>query len=100
VLRHSDIKLTAKVYTDESQLPVYDGVKGLPRLFDNTQIRAQISGGAGDQVSQAGEKGEGKRDAKHEGKSVSGRVLTLPVVLGQNERVKGIEPSHRANPEH
>lgn len=93
LLRHSDIKLTAKVYTDESQLPVYDAVKGLPRLFDNTQIRAQISGADGQHVSHADAKGEGQNGAEHEGRLVSGRVLTLPVVWGQNERVKGIEPS-------
>ncbi len=32
LMRHSDIKLTAKVYTDEMQLPVYDSIKSLPRL--------------------------------------------------------------------
>lgn len=93
VLRQRDIRLTAQVYTDELQLPVYNALKGLPRLFENTQMHAQISGVAGDQVSQAGAKGEGKNGTAHEGKTVSGRVLTLPVVLGQNQRVKGIEPS-------
>jgi hypothetical protein len=32
LMRHSDIKLTAKVYTDETQLPIYDSIKNLPRL--------------------------------------------------------------------
>ena len=53
LLRHSDIKLTAKVYTDESHLPIYDAIKSLPRLGKNTQIRAQISGAEGRNVSQA-----------------------------------------------
>src|SRR5580698_4710183 len=52
LMRHSDIKLTAKVYTDESQLPIYDSIKGLPRLMDSTQIRAQISGAEGQNLSQ------------------------------------------------
>jgi integrase len=50
LMRHSDIKLTAKVYTDEMQLPIYDAIKNLPRLDavpGYTQIRAQISGGNG-----------------------------------------------------
>ena len=42
LMRHSDIKLTSKVYTDETQLPIYDAIKVLPRLMDHTQIRAQI----------------------------------------------------------
>lgn len=54
LMRHSDIKLTSKVYTDESQLPVYDSIKGLPRLLGCTQIRAQISGANGQNVAQAG----------------------------------------------
>jgi integrase len=34
LMRHSDMKLTAKVYTDETQLPIYDAIKGLPWLLD------------------------------------------------------------------
>ena len=40
LMRHSDIKLTAKVHTDESQLPIYDSIKNLPRLerlYTNTR---------------------------------------------------------------
>ena len=32
LMRHSDLKLTAKVYTDELLLPVSEAVKRLPRL--------------------------------------------------------------------
>ena len=53
LLRHSDIKLTAKLYTDETQLPIYDAIKSLPRLGKYTQIRAQISGSGGRNGSQA-----------------------------------------------
>jgi hypothetical protein len=48
------MKLTAKVYTDETQLPIYDAIKGLPRLLKHTQIRAQISGAARQNVTQIG----------------------------------------------
>src|ERR1035437_5832433 len=49
LMRHSDIKLTAKVYTDETQLPIYNAIKGLPRLGGYTHGYAQISGAAGQQ---------------------------------------------------
>jgi len=66
LMRHSDIKLTAKVYTDEMQLPIYDAIKNLPRLDalpGYTQIRAQISGGKGQTVSHPDVKsGESKAD--------------------------------------
>ena len=52
LMRHSDIKLTTKVYTDETQLPIHDSIKGLPRLVECTQIRAQILGAEGQNVSQ------------------------------------------------
>jgi hypothetical protein len=52
LMRHSDIKLTAKVYTDETQLPIYDSIKELPKLLPGyTQIRAQISGSEGQNVA-------------------------------------------------
>ena len=50
LMRHSDIKLTAKVYTDEMQLPIYDAIKNLPRLDaipGYIQIHAQNLGGNG-----------------------------------------------------
>jgi hypothetical protein len=45
LMRHSDVKLTSKVYTDEMQLPIYDAIKDLPRPKGYTQIVIQISGG-------------------------------------------------------
>ena len=33
----ANMKLTAKVYTDETQLPIYDAIKGLPRLKGSVQ---------------------------------------------------------------
>ena len=43
-IRRIDIKLTAKAYTDEMQLPIQDPIKGPPKLLDSIQIRALISG--------------------------------------------------------
>ena len=96
LMRHSDIKLTAKVYTDETQLPIYDAIKNLPRLNgveNNTQIRAQNSGATGQNVSQADAEIEGANT--HETPVNGGvcRGLAQPVAVPVVERVKGIEPS-------
>ena len=97
LLRHSDIKLTAKVYTDETQLPIYEAIKSLPRLGKYTQIRAQISGEEGRNVSQAvatdgAECGEQNADFTSEN-DASCRVPSLPAASGQGERAKRFELS-------
>jgi hypothetical protein len=96
LMRHSDIKLTSKVYTDEMQLPIYDAIKNLPRLDavpGYTQIRAQISGGSGQTVAQPDANNGGSNT--HETIANRGvcHVLSQPVTSCQLERVKGIEPS-------
>jgi hypothetical protein len=93
LLRHSDIKLTAKVYTDESQLPIYEAVRVLPRLLDNTQIRAQISGVGGHRLSQADEKDEQRKEAELPDNLANRRVLTPAVALGAVAVREGFEPS-------
>ena len=85
--------MTAKVYTDDSQLPVYDAVKGLPYLFDHTQIRAQIFDAGAPHASQSvANNGEIESTEPIENEMDS-RVETLRVASGRMERVKGIEPS-------
>jgi hypothetical protein len=93
LLRHSDIKLTAKLYTDETQLPIYDSIKNLPRLGDYTQIRAQILDSEGRNVAQADAKSEGSESDKPIVNG--GDCLGLAPLVTENEleRVKGIEPS-------
>jgi hypothetical protein len=91
LVRHNDMKLTAKVYTDETQLPIYDAIKGLPRLLDHTQIRAQILGAAGQNVAQAGAASEGKEHEKTPVNSGVCRALAHGVAVGQMERAKGFE---------
>jgi len=93
LMRHSDIKLTSKVYTDESQLPIYDSIKNLPRLEACTQIRAQISGAEGQNGAQPVASSEGVKP--HESPVNGGLcpVLSLPVANSEVERAKGIEPS-------
>ena len=91
LMRHSDMKLTAKVYTDETQLPIYDAIKGLPWLMDHTQIRAQISGAAGQNVAQAGAASEGKYSAETPVNGGVCRALAQADAMGQMERAKGFE---------
>jgi len=93
LMRHSDMKLTAKVYTDETQLPIYDAIKRLPRLLDHTQIRAQISGAAGQNVAQAGAASEGKERAETPVNGGVCHALACADAMGQMERAKGFEPS-------
>jgi hypothetical protein len=90
-LRHSDIKLTARVYTDETQLPIYEAIKGLPRLLDHTQMRAQILGATGQNVAKAGASSEGK---EHTETPLNGGVcqgLAGSDATVEMERAKGFE---------
>jgi integrase len=91
LMRHSDIKLTAKVYTDETRLPIYDSIKGLPRLFDYTQIRAQILGAEGKNGTQPDAGREGKKAAQVAVNEGVSRSLARGGAQGQMERAKGFE---------
>jgi integrase len=98
LMRHSDIKLTAKVYTDEMQLPIYDAIKNLPRLDaipGYTQISAQNLGAGGQNGSHPGAQKGGSQHAKTIENKGESRGLAEPVATCQLERVKGIEPSSR-----
>ena len=89
----SDSKLTAKVYTDEMQLPIYSSIKGLPRVLDNTQMPARISGTESHNVLHAGATNEGINTHETPDNKALCPVLSLPVAEDEMERVKGIEPS-------
>jgi hypothetical protein len=92
-MRHSDIKLTAKASTDETRLPVYDAIKGLPCLMGCTQIRARISGAAGQNVAQTGAPGEGLSGSEVVGSEVVNLALARCDAGIKMERAKGFEPS-------
>ena len=93
LMRHSDIKLTSKVYTDETQLPIYDSIKELPRLGKYTQIRAQISDFGGLTVSQAVAECEVQKALSTSVEVPLRSVLTLPVASKGGERAKRFELS-------
>jgi len=93
LLRHSDIKLTSKVYTDETQLPIYEAVKGLPRLMGYTQIRAQISGAEGQNGSLRVVRGGENSPSEATDNQPSSREMTVPVARWQNAVREGFESS-------
>jgi hypothetical protein len=93
LMGHSDVKLTAKIHTNRTQLPIYEAIKGLPRLLDYTQIRAQISGAAGQNVAQGGAASEGKRHAETPVNGGVCRTMAQGDAAEKMERAKGFEPS-------
>ncbi len=93
LMRHSDIKLTSKVYTDETQLPIYEAIKGLPRLSECTQIRAQISGAEGQNLTQPDANSVEGKTHKTLVNGGDWRGLTGGDAKEELERAKGFEPS-------
>ena len=94
LMRHSDIRLTSKVYTDEMQLPIYDAIKNLPRLDaipGYAQIRAQNLGAEGQNGSHPVAQSKESQHAEAIESKGDSRVLAEPVATCQLERVKGIE---------
>jgi hypothetical protein len=78
-------------YTDETQLPIYEAIKGLPRLLDHTQIRAQIPGAAGQNVAKAGAASEGKEHAETPVNGGFCHALAHAGAMREMERAKGFE---------
>ncbi len=91
-MRHQHLRQTDG-YTDDTQLPIYDSIKNLPRLGGCTQIRAQISGSEGQNETQPVSKSEGKEVHKLIVNGGVCPVLSSPVAGGRVERAKGFEPS-------
>ena len=74
-------------------VPIYEAIKGFPRLLDYTQIRAQILGADGQNVAQPVAIGEGKQSVKTLVNGVVRHALAQCVAMGEVERAKGFEPS-------
>jgi len=105
LMRHSDPKLTAQVYTDASQLPTSQAVHDLPWLGDAppppsgvnvSQIASQKLVPEGQILSQPGtcqSEVNASQDAEIE---VDSRELSRSDLTGQLVRVAGIEPASQA----
>ncbi len=53
LMRHSDRKLTDRIYTDVNLLPLSETVRNLPAEEDLTEILTEISGKTGQNESQS-----------------------------------------------
>jgi integrase len=92
LMRHSDPKLTAGIYTDAALLPLRDAVENLP-WAGYTQIGAQISDEEGLSVSQAdAEKHQGAESEPPENEEV-GRALSHSDKTCQMAPAVGLEPT-------
>jgi hypothetical protein len=89
-MRHQTIQQTDG-YTDEAQLPIYDSIKILPRLRGCTQIRAQILGADGQNVSQSVANVEGSESDKSFVNTGVCLGLTQIVAEEKMERATGLE---------
>ena len=79
--------------TDEAQLPIDDSIKNLPRLGGDAQIRAQLSGSEGQNVTPAGALRVGSESDKTLVNIEVCRGVTLRDAGMEMERAKGFEPS-------
>lgn len=93
LMRHSDSKLTANVYTDEKLLGIPEAIKGLPSLLGCTQIRAQILGAEGQNVAEADARRETQNPAQPVAVGGVWRGQAWPDAPVKLERAKGFEPS-------
>jgi hypothetical protein len=50
LMRHSDVRLTQQIYTDESMMPIWDAIAE-PSILNDTQIDSQRLVGSGQSVS-------------------------------------------------
>ncbi len=101
LMRHSDLNLTTRRYTDEAGLASHDAVMKLPGFPEFVawyrQIGAQISVETGQNLSQAGEPKRKKTTLQatvYEGLS---SALAGGVACGQMVRAAGFEPAKGKN---
>jgi len=93
LMRHSDRKLTDKIYTDSSLLPLKEVVSKLPKLPQGSQIVIQISGKMGQNVSKAGNKKTSDGVSEVVDLEYSSLGLSPSVEGGQMVEVAGVEPA-------
>jgi integrase len=84
LMRHSDRRLTDKVYTDESLLGTWSAIDKLPSYAGASQLASQILGAEGQNVSSAVAASTGVKSEKQPVNKGESRILTLPVTGGQN----------------
>ena len=90
LMRHSDRKLTDKIYTDSNLLPTGEVIRNLPDDGPLTEILTEISGGTGQNGSNSVKIGLVKKEPKNrlEPPSLQGKVPKR--VFGTLVEVTGI----------
>jgi integrase len=85
LMRHSDRRLTDKIYTDENLLGTSEAVAALPSFASQpSQIASQSLGAEGQSQSRPVAAYGGVKAVKSTANKGESHVLTLPVTLGQN----------------
>jgi hypothetical protein len=87
-MRHSDPKLTTKIYTDVGMLPIWDAVGALP-MFSDTELDAVNSVQSGQVVSTAVTMGKNNSDSLGVGAEVISASLTTPVLKSAEDEEIG-----------
>ena len=95
LMRHSDRKLTDKIYTDVNLLPLGETIRNLPAEEDLTQILTLISGKSGQSLSRSVASDPQGESVQTAVPVPSGRSLSLSEDLESLVEVAGVEPACR-----
>jgi hypothetical protein len=88
VMRHSDPKLTAKIYTDAGMLPTWDAVGCLP-MFNDTEIDTEELVESGQYPSASVIRSKEIAKSLTVGNEETSRVGTTVVAMGHNPEKTG-----------
>ena len=92
LMRHSDQKLTDKIYTDSNLLPTGEVIRNLPDDGPLTEILTEISGKTGQNGSNSVKTGLVKTEPRNRLKPASIKGLVPKRVFETLVEVAGIEP--------
>ena len=95
LMRHSDRKLTDKIYTDSNLLPVGEVIRNLPDEEPLIEILTEISGKSGQNGSKSVRLGSVKKEPENRLKPASLQGLVPERVFETLVEVAGIEPASR-----
>jgi len=94
-MRHSDRKLTDKIYTDSNLLPVGEVIRNLPDEEPLIEILTEISGKSGQNGSNSVQNGLVKTEPKNRLKPASLQGVVPKRLSETLVEVAGIEPASR-----
>ena len=94
-MRHSDRKLTDKIYTDSNLLPVGEVIRNLPDEEPLIEILTEISGKTGQNGSNSVKTGLVKTEPRNRLEPPSVQGLVTKRVFETLVEVAGIEPASR-----